>query len=61
VSFRLGTHAPAAVVEALGKRGIWLRTLAEPDCVRACTHLTTTAEEVEQLLANLADLIRSAG
>jgi len=61
VSFRLGTHAPAAVVEALGKRGIWLRTLAEPDCVRACTHLTTTAGEVDQLLANLEQLIRSAG
>lgn len=48
---------PAAeLVTRLGERGLWLRTLADPVCVRACTHITTTAEEVEQLLEALRDL-----
>lgn len=61
VSFRLGTHTPAAVVEALGRRQIWLRSLVDPACLRACTHVTTTAAEVDLLLENLAGLIHSAG
>ena len=61
VSFRLhrpdGSEiAPALVVRALGERGIWLRSLPDPACLRACTHLTTTAEEVDLLLEALADL-----
>jgi L-cysteine/cystine lyase len=50
--------APAAVVRALGEQGIWLRSLPDPACLRACTHLTTTSAEVEQLLAALAGLAR---
>jgi L-cysteine/cystine lyase len=46
---------PAIVVKRLGDRGTWLRTLESPRCVRACTHLVTTAEEVERLLAQLAE------
>jgi L-cysteine/cystine lyase len=61
VSFRLhrgdGTPIdPAAIVRRLGEEGIWLRSLPDPACVRACTHLMTTAEEVERLLAALAAL-----
>ena len=47
---------PAVIVRALGKQGIWLRSLPDPACVRACTHLTTTEEEVERLVAALAQL-----
>jgi L-cysteine/cystine lyase len=46
-------------VGELGQRGIWLRTLEEPACVRACTHITTTAEEVEHLLETLHLLLGS--
>lgn len=46
---------PAAVVKGLGDRGTWLRTLESPRCIRACTHLVSTAEEVERLLAQLAE------
>ena len=46
----------AALVKALGERGLWLRTLADPICLRACTHITTTPEEVNQLLEVLAAL-----
>ncbi|MEI6031941.1 MAG: aminotransferase class V-fold PLP-dependent enzyme [Synechococcaceae cyanobacterium ELA739] len=48
--------AAAAWVRRLGEQRIWLRSLDDPICLRACTHLTTTAAEVEQLLAALAEL-----
>ena len=61
VSFVLGDPAqdsmPAALaaewVRSLGAQAIWLRSLDDPICLRACTHLTTTAAELEQLLAAL--------
>jgi L-cysteine/cystine lyase len=57
VSFTLAGLEPALVVKRLGERGIWLRKLDDPLCLRACTHITTTDEEVDQLLAALAELI----
>ena len=45
---------PAEVARRLGSKRIWLRNLTNPDCLRACTHLTTTEEETESLLAALA-------
>jgi L-cysteine/cystine lyase len=56
VSFKLAGHEPAAVVEQLGQRGIWLRNLPEPSCLRACTHITTSEAEVEALLEALQQL-----
>jgi L-cysteine/cystine lyase len=52
----LGSEASQALVQALGDRGFWLRTLADPPCVRACTHVTTTEAEVNQLLDVLRNL-----
>ena len=46
----------AAVVEQLGQQGIWIRRLDDPDCLRACTHITTTEEEIDQLLEALTAL-----
>ncbi len=65
VSFTLATPSgepldPAKVVERLGEQGIWLRTLESPPCIRACTHLVTTASEVEQLLDQLSGLAKTA-
>jgi L-cysteine/cystine lyase len=55
VSFQLGnSRAPAEVVMELGKQGIWIRDLADPACLRACTHITTSSEELDQLSAALA-------
>ncbi|MEB3322680.1 MAG: aminotransferase class V-fold PLP-dependent enzyme, partial [Synechococcaceae cyanobacterium] len=48
-----GRRDPQSIVAELGEQRIWLRTLADPPCVRACTHLTTTEEEVERLLEAL--------
>ncbi|HYP02972.1 MAG TPA: aminotransferase class V-fold PLP-dependent enzyme [Cyanobium sp.] len=59
VSFQVTGSDGAALVRRLGEQGIWLRTLDDPPCVRACTHLTTTAAEVDLLLETLPAL--SAG
>ncbi|MEY2644567.1 MAG: hypothetical protein RLZZ611_1216 [Cyanobacteriota bacterium] len=62
VSFTLqqadGTpHATAATVDRLGAQAFWLRQLDHPDCLRACTHITTTAAEIEALLAAIAAIV----
>jgi len=44
---------PEATVHTLGDQAIWLRSLLDPACVRACTHLTTMDAEVELLLEAL--------
>jgi L-cysteine/cystine lyase len=44
------------MVSALGQKGIWLRSLDAPACLRACTHLVTRASEVDQLLSQLNQL-----
>lgn len=47
-------HRPEAVVRALGDQGLWIRSLDDPRCLRACVHVTTTCEEIERLLEALA-------
>ena len=41
---------------ALGRQGIWLRSLADPHCLRACTHICTEEAEIERLLEALAQI-----
>jgi L-cysteine/cystine lyase len=53
VSFTVAGQAPESLVRRLGEQAIWLRSLPEPSCLRACTHITTTAAEVELLLREL--------
>lgn len=52
---------PERVVRRLGDQGIWLRSLRDPDCVRACTHVTTTPEDGERLLEALTRMCREHG
>ena len=53
VSFQISQGAtqidPAAVVQRLGADQLWIRDLADPSCLRACTHICTTVEELERL------------
>ena len=50
VSFQLSCDAaPAEVVRLLGQQGLWIRDLADPSCLRACTHVTTTEAETKAL------------
>jgi L-cysteine/cystine lyase len=59
VSFTLtAASPPSQVVQALGAEGIWIRDLADPACLRACTHITSTDEELLQLQEALAELLR---
>ena len=57
VSFRL-TRAgnTGRAVQRLGEQGLWIRSLDDPPCLRACTHITSTTAEVERLLSALAAL-----
>jgi L-cysteine/cystine lyase len=50
VSFSVAGTTPEEVVRQLGERRIWLRSLDDPRCLRACTHITTTSAEVDLLL-----------
>jgi L-cysteine/cystine lyase len=56
VSFTIDGRQPETVVKALGAQGTWIRSLDDPHCLRACTHLTTTAAEIEHLLGALTNL-----
>ena len=58
VSFTAAGHAPDGLVRALGERGLWLRSLPDPACLRACTHITTCETELERLLAALQELLQ---
>ena len=55
VSFQLRHDAPPAeVVRLLGQQGLWIRDLADPSCLRACTHVTTTEAETKALTTAIA-------
>ena len=55
VSFQLSCEAaPAEVVQQLGQQGLWIRDLADPSCLRACTHVTTTEGETKALTTAIA-------
>ena len=55
VSFQLSCEAaPAQVVQQLGQQGLWIRDLADPSCLRACTHVTTTEAETKALTTEIA-------
>ncbi|MCP9804924.1 aminotransferase class V-fold PLP-dependent enzyme [Cyanobium sp. T1B-Tous] len=53
VSFELEGEGPEATVNRLGQQSIWVRSLDEPHCLRACTHITTTDDEIDRLLGSL--------
>ena len=56
VSFQCDAITPNALVNGLADQGYQLRSLADPNCARACTHVFTTTAEVEGLLAALEGL-----
>ncbi|SBO43044.1 aminotransferase class V-fold PLP-dependent enzyme [Cyanobium sp. NIES-981] len=60
VSFVVDGMAPGALVSQLGQQGLWLRSLDDPPCLRACTHITTTDGELERLVEALAALTAPA-
>lgn len=45
------------VVRSLEKQGFLLRTIANPDCIRACVHYFTLKEEIDNLISLLSSLV----
>ncbi|MEB3356856.1 MAG: aminotransferase class V-fold PLP-dependent enzyme [Synechococcales bacterium] len=45
------------LVKALERQGFMLRTLLDPDCIRACVHYFTLEDECDRLIAALRQLM----
>ncbi len=57
VSFQIkGDVPPAEHVKRLGAKGLWIRDLADPSCLRACTHISTSADDISTLVAAISAL-----
>ena len=60
VSFQMHPQAteaaPSEVVKALGAKQIWIRDLADPICLRACTHICTSENDLAQLIDQIRGL-----
>jgi L-cysteine/cystine lyase len=50
VSFTIEGQSHGAIVQALEQQNIFVRTILDPDCIRACVHYLTTEEEIERLV-----------
>lgn len=51
VSFQLTNHPHHAdVVSLLEKKGIFIRTILHPDCIRACVHYFSLESEIDRLV-----------
>ena len=50
VSFQVADIEHKQLVNALEQQGFLLRTIADPDCIRACVHYLTLPEECDRLL-----------
>ncbi len=55
VSFRLRNGRHGELVRWLEQRGLQVRQLLSPNCVRACTHYLTLESEVRDLTAAIAE------
>jgi L-cysteine/cystine lyase len=60
VSFQVEGQDPATLVQRLGERGIWIRNLPDPACLRACTHITTNPSDLQALLGALENLVAAS-
>ena len=59
VSFQVDSKlSHMEIVQALEKQGIFLRTLPDPDCIRACVHYFTLHTEIERLVECIQEIIR---
>ena len=54
VSFQLPSGPePSDLVKHLGTQGLWIRDLADPACLRACTHVLSQNTELDALVQAL--------
>jgi L-cysteine/cystine lyase len=57
VSFQVNRNSHKQIVEKLEQQGFLLRTIANPDCIRACVHYFSLSREIEKLAAALAQIV----
>ena len=60
VSFQTQGTQHKQLVDALEKQGFLLRTIADPDCIRACVHYLTLPAEIDELIAVLKQNVTAA-
>jgi L-cysteine/cystine lyase len=53
VSFQVADRSHGKLVEELERNNFYLRTIVDPDCIRACTHYFTTTAEIDELIKYL--------
>ena len=54
VSFQILDRNQQDIVNHLEQQGFFLRTLAYPDCIRACVHYMTLTQEIDSLVAAIS-------
>lgn len=57
VSFQVAGIEHKELVNSLEEQGFLLRTIADPDCIRACVHYLTLPEEIDRLLKAIEENI----
>ena len=57
VSFTIEGANHFKLVTELEKQGFLLRTIADPDCTRACIHYLTLTEECDRLISTISNLL----
>ena len=58
ISFNInGIDSPEEVVKYLGRERIWIRVLEDPKWLRACVHITTDINEIDNLVIGLKNFI----
>jgi L-cysteine/cystine lyase len=53
VSFQVADRNHGKLVQELEHNNFYLRTIVDPDCIRACTHYFTTTAEIDALIKYL--------
>ncbi len=59
VSFQIANCNHHSFVQSLEQQGFLLRTLLDPDCIRACVHYFTLEAEIDQLVEVMGQELRS--
>ena len=58
ISFSInGITSPEEVVNYLGQQNLWIRVLEDPKWLRACVHITTDINEIDNLVIGLKNFI----
>jgi len=58
ISFTIdGTNSPEEIVNFLGQENLWIRVLEDPKWLRACVHITTDLNEINNLVIGLKKII----